>query len=31
MNYTKLNIISIKREFWRPDHLNDKPEKCKNK
>ncbi|CAD8199978.1 unnamed protein product [Paramecium pentaurelia] len=31
MNYTRMNQISIKNQFWRPDHLNDLPEKCKNK
>ncbi|CAD8202516.1 unnamed protein product [Paramecium octaurelia] len=31
MTYTRMNQISIKNQYWRPDHLNDLPEKCKNK
>lgn len=30
MNATGLDQISIRYGFWRPDHLNDLPEKCKN-
>lgn len=31
MNFTVRNKISMKFSYWRPDHLNDKAEKCKNK
>ncbi|CAD8104832.1 unnamed protein product [Paramecium sonneborni] len=31
MNFTVRNKISMKQSYWRPDHLNDKAEKCKNK
>jgi hypothetical protein len=31
MNYTAMDTISLVWSYWRPDHLNDKAEKCKNK
>ncbi|CAD8198753.1 unnamed protein product [Paramecium octaurelia] len=31
MNYTVRNKISLKYHYWRPDHLNDQAENCKNK
>ncbi|CAD8089599.1 unnamed protein product [Paramecium primaurelia] len=31
MNYTVRNKISLKYNYWRPDHLNDQAERCKNK
>lgn len=31
MNYTILDKISVKFGYWRPNHLNDLAEQCKNK